>query len=265
MSRMKNKLSRRASDHEPKKARLLIVCEDEKFSVKYFKELCKDLKIEHLVTVDDGREGSAPQSVLDRACKLVKSQDLEEQDTVYCVIDKDEHSTYAEVVRNFNSIIKKKLAAEQCSSSPEFKLITSVRCFEIWILLHLADTTESFTTQAMLSKAIKKRAQTKATQAMKKKVSKTTSSDTAKTLLMCQALIKNDIKQDNFKLDGKDYSLYDISKEFIEEAIKNARMLRKDKQDLHGDDDLSLRLNADSYTEIDLLVEDLQKFSSSNR
>jgi hypothetical protein len=263
---MKNKLSRRASNKKPKKARLLIVCEDEKFSVKYFKDFCEDLKIKNLVTVDDGPEGSAPKSVLDRACKLVKSQDLEEQDTVYCVIDKDEHSTYAEVVRNFNSTIKKKLAAEQCSSFPEFKLITSVRCFEIWILLHLADTTESFTTQAMLSKAIKKRAQTKATQAMKKKVSKN-SSDTAKTplMFMCQALIKNDIKRDNFKLDGKDYSLYDISKESIEEAINNAKRLREEMQKLYGCDYQSLRLNADPYTEIDLLVKDLQQFSSSNR
>ena len=265
MSRMKNKLSRRASDHEPKKARLLIVCEDEKFSVKYFKELCKDLKIEHLVTVDDGRDGSAPKSVLDRACKLVRSQDLEEQDTVYCVIDKDEHSTYAEVVRNFNSIIKKKLAAEQCSSSPEFKLITSVRCFEIWILLHLAYTDKPFKSQDLVSKEIKKSA-VQAIQAMKKKVPKN-SSGTAKTplMFMCQALIKNDIKQDNFKLDGKDYSLYDISKESIEEAINNAKRLREEMQKLYGCDYQSLRLNADPYTEIDLLVEDLRKFSSSNR
>jgi hypothetical protein len=256
MSRIKNKLSRRASNQKPEEARLLIVCEDEKFSVKYFKELCKDLKIEHLVTVDDGREGSAPKSVLDRACKLVRSQDLEEQDTVYCVIDKDEHSTYAEVVRNFNSIIRTNLSEERVSSRPQFKLITSVRCFEIWILLHLAYTDKPFKSQDLLSKEIKI--------AAKKKVSKN-SSGTAKTPLMCQALIKNDIKQDNFKLDGKDYSLYDISKEFIKEAIKNAKKLRKDKQGLHGKSDTILRLDADSYTEIDLLVEDLQKFSSSNR
>ncbi|MFM7457393.1 MAG: RloB family protein [bacterium] len=259
MSRMKNKLSRRASNQKPKEARLLIVCEDEKFSVKYFKDFCEDLKIKNLVTVDDGREGSAPQSVLERACKLVKSQDLEEQDTVYCVIDKDEHSTYAEVVRNFNSIIKTNLLKEGVRSGPQFKLITSVRCFEIWILLHLAYTDKPFKSQDLLSDEIKI-----AAQAMKKKVSKN-SSGTAKTPLMCQALIKNDIKQDNFKLDGRDYSLYDISKELIKEAIKSAKQLRKDKQALHGEDDTSLRLDADPYTEIDLLVEDLQKFSSFNR
>jgi hypothetical protein len=252
---MKNKLSRRASNHEPKKARLLIVCEDEKFSVKYFKELCKDLKIENLVKVDDGREGSAPKSVLDRACKLVKSQDLEEQDTVYCVIDKDEHSTYAEVVRNFNSIIKTNLSEERVRSRPQFKLITSVRCFEIWILLHLRYTTKSFKSQDLLSKEIKI-----AAQAMKNKVSKK-SSGTAKTPLMYQALTENEIKQDNFKLEGINYSLYDISKGFIREAIKNANQLRMHHQDLCVGDDESLRLNADSYTEIDLLVEDLRKFS----
>jgi hypothetical protein len=247
------------------KPRILIVCEDQKYSVKYLEDLCGDLRINSLVKVT-GESGSAPQSVVDYACELALDAGKKDTskdyayDAVYCVIDKDEHPDYKRVVRDFNKIVVENFSDWQGSSIPQFKLITSVRCFEIWILLHLAYTAKAFKSQDLVSKEIKK----SAVQAMKKKVSKS-SSGTAKTPLMHQALIKNDIKQDNFKLEGINYSLYDISKEFIEEAIKNAKKLRKDKQDLHGDDDLSLRLNADSYTEIDLLVKDLRERSSSNR
>jgi hypothetical protein len=242
---------------KPEKPRILIVCEDQKYSVKYLEDLCRDLRINSLVKVT-GESGSAPQSVVDYACELTldaRKKDTSKDyayDAVYCVIDKDEHPDYKRVVRDFNDIVAKNFSDWQGSSIPQFKLITSVRCFEIWILLHLAYTAKSFGSQDLLSKEIKK------------KVSKN-SSGTAKTPLMYQALTANEIKQDNFKLEGINYSLYDISKEFIEEAIKNAKQLRNEMQKLHGDDDLSLRLKADPYTEIDLLVEDLQERSSSNR
>ena len=56
---------------------------------------------------------------------------------------------------------------------------------------------------------------------------------------------------------NKTHSLYELTKESLEDALNNAEKLRTEMIDLYGKSDLKLRLSADPYTEIDLLVKDL--------
>ena len=78
-------------------------------------------------------DGSAPKSVVKYAKRLLEESEKTEGDNaydrVYCVIDKDNHSTYQESL----SMIKgnKKLYG-----------IASVPCFEFWILIHFKHTTK---------------------------------------------------------------------------------------------------------------------------
>lgn len=152
---------KRSKKKQPERAKILIVCEDEKFSVSYFKDLCRDLRINSIVEVT-GESGSAPQSVLEYALELaIKEKDSEDAGfrTVYCVIDRDEHPTYERMVQDFDKDVKKKLNAKlkNVNNHPEFKLITSIRCFEIWILLHLSYSSKAFSAQDSLLSEIKKK------------------------------------------------------------------------------------------------------------
>lgn len=124
---------------------VLIVCEGGKTEPNYFAELREDLKLNTAnikITGESG--GSAPINVVNYALK-----NYLEYDKVFCVFDKDTHPTYQQARDKVkNTCIKK---------GHEILAVTSVPCFEFWILLHFEYTTKQFdiTTGSVCERAIK--------------------------------------------------------------------------------------------------------------
>jgi hypothetical protein len=117
--------------------RILIVSEGEKTEPIYFKELRKDLLLNQLnVVIDDRKKGLDPKSLVEYAITLYKKDS--DFDHIFCVFDKDKHTTYYQAL----DIIQNKQLKGNC----QLHSITSVPCFEIWLLLHFVYTTRSFET-----------------------------------------------------------------------------------------------------------------------
>lgn len=117
----------------PKRApypRVLIVCEGSKTEPTYLRDLANDVGLNPANVVIDGSGGSAPESVVQRAINCF-SEDSD-FDAVYCVIDRDEHSGYQGAVDR----IRSKKLRRKSRHDASFYAITSVPCFEYWLILH---------------------------------------------------------------------------------------------------------------------------------
>ncbi len=115
--------------------RILIVCEGEKTEPYYLTELYQSLGLTNTdVPVFGSEYGSDPGSILDYA--LERYQRDQGIDWVYCVFDKDSHTTYDETIGRAKNA---KLAA-----GTNLVLIKSVPCFEYWVLLHFRETTKPY-------------------------------------------------------------------------------------------------------------------------
>ncbi len=136
----KNK-ARKAESHRREKAKLapyervLIVCEGEKTEPDYFRGLRRAFGLNpRNVCIADKKHGLDPKNLVKYAIEEYrKDQDF---DHVYCVFDKDKHATYDAALDQIHST---RLKAGHSIDS-----ITSVPCFEIWMLLHFVYTTRSF-------------------------------------------------------------------------------------------------------------------------
>jgi hypothetical protein len=127
-------LSRRRQTREPYDV-VLIVCEDAKAAPGYFTALIRKLRLSTANIRICGKEcGSAPISVVEYAIdEFNKTKDY---DRVYCVFDKDQHETYEEAL--------KKVKSTELSRKAKFVAITSVPCFEYWLLLHYSDSARPY-------------------------------------------------------------------------------------------------------------------------
>jgi len=116
--------------------KVLIVCEDKKSAVHYFEEVRDSYEINTANIEIDGRCDSAPKSVVEYAIKRYKLEAKTENgfDRVFCVFDKDTHSTYGEAIA---------LCAKQ-KPKGVFYSIPSVPCFEYWLLLHFRYSTRPY-------------------------------------------------------------------------------------------------------------------------
>ncbi|CAJ2376696.1 MAG: CRISPR-associated protein [Arenicellales bacterium IbO2] len=152
-------LVRRKARHAPY-AKILIVCEGEKTEPNYFMGLRDDLKLSNANVQVTGKSGSSPISVVDYAKKLYIEEkelysdgdgDSEESgysfDKVYCVFDKDQHTTYCDALEVIRTMEK---------PSGVFRAVTSVPCFEYFLLLHFRDTTMPFAKCAQAEAELKK-------------------------------------------------------------------------------------------------------------
>lgn len=116
--------------------RVLIVCEGEKTEPNYLAELIDYLKLNSANVEVEGSTSSSPDSIWAYA----KRQYQDEQgrgdsyDRVYCVFDKDSHASYAATVQ----------AIHAANPKDTFYAITSVPCFEYWILLHFEFATRPY-------------------------------------------------------------------------------------------------------------------------
>lgn len=129
-------LSRRKSLRAPYD-KVLIVCEGEKTEPFYFRELIDHYEIHSANVHISGACGSDPVSVVKHGLKLYhkeKSSPSGPYDRVYYVFDRDAHPNYQQALN---------LVA---ATKPNhiFHAITSVPCFEYWLLLHFYHTTAPY-------------------------------------------------------------------------------------------------------------------------
>lgn len=114
---------------------VLIVCEGGKTEPNYFLEIRDALRLNTANIEICGKEcSSSPREVVAFAIQKYKAS--KEYDRVFCVFDKDRHSTYDEAL---NRIRQTKLA-----KGHTIKAINSVPCFEVWILLHFGYTSKPY-------------------------------------------------------------------------------------------------------------------------
>lgn len=112
------------------------MCEGEKTEPHYFQELCDHYRLNSTNIEISGDCGSAPINVIERAKELYQTEKRNgiPFDRVYCVFDKDAHSTYKSALK----------AVKSAKPKTMFFVINSVPCFEYWLLLHFVDTTKPF-------------------------------------------------------------------------------------------------------------------------
>jgi hypothetical protein len=121
---------------------VLIVCEGAKTEPEYFKALKNELRLSSTNIRICGKEcGSAPVSVVDYA--IEESKKFGDYNRVYCVFDRDRHETYETALNKVNQT--------KLRNGAKISAITSVPCFEYWLLLHFADTARPYGALASVS------------------------------------------------------------------------------------------------------------------
>jgi hypothetical protein len=117
--------------------RFLIVCEGTKTEPHYFSELLTTLRIRPQVVRIAQNDGVSPDRVVAHALDLYNDDAAagDPYDKVYCVFDRDRHTTFESTVQRIRDLhIAKK----------PFVAITSTPCFEFWLLLHFGYTDQPF-------------------------------------------------------------------------------------------------------------------------
>lgn len=130
-------LSRRAPKREPY-ARVLIVCEGSKTEPNYLRELIAHYQLSSANVEILGDGGSAPNSVVDYAIKLFEQDP--DYDSVFCVFDRDAHVRFDAAVQRVKDKTLVRRQGKTRLGEARFEAITSVPCFEYWILLHYGYT-----------------------------------------------------------------------------------------------------------------------------
>lgn len=134
--------AKKASDLARRKARrapyakVLIVCEGEKTEPHYFKGMKDHYGLNSANVEVCGDCGSDPLSIIRHA----KQRYREEKDAgdafdkVFCVFDQDAHAHYTQGIA----------AIRGATPQGVYVAITSVPCFEYWLLLHFSYTTKAY-------------------------------------------------------------------------------------------------------------------------
>ncbi|MBW1700308.1 MAG: RloB domain-containing protein [Deltaproteobacteria bacterium] len=112
---------------------VLIVCEGGKTEPNYFNELKKAFRLSNANIKVCGL-GSDPLSVVNFAIEAFREEP--EFDRVYCVFDRDRHTTYPAALDKIRHI--------RLGRKSKIFAIPSVPCFEFWLLLHFTHTTRPF-------------------------------------------------------------------------------------------------------------------------
>lgn len=111
---------------------VLIVCEGMKTEPNYFTGLCESLKLNRAnIQIKNCPNGNDPLNIAKYA--FDKKGDY---DCIFCVFDK-EHTTYQTALEKLKTHNQKKRVTPILA-------ITSVPCFEFWLLLHFVDTTKPY-------------------------------------------------------------------------------------------------------------------------
>lgn len=130
---------RRRKAFRTRKKRYLIVCEGTKTEFNYFRDLRADLKIDPKQVHIPKNDGNTPDRIVAHALALYDEDALsgDAYDKVYCVFDRDKHST-------FQASLERISALKSGKKAKPFEAITSNPCFEFWLLLHFGYTDAAF-------------------------------------------------------------------------------------------------------------------------
>jgi hypothetical protein len=113
--------------------RILIVSEGEKTEVLYFDEIRKYYKLATThVKVCRSEYGTTPLQVVDFALHLC--EETREWESVFCVIDRDDHPGYEDALNKARAHDKK--LRNDLKQPIEVRAIPSNPCFELWLVLH---------------------------------------------------------------------------------------------------------------------------------
>jgi len=112
---------------------ILIVCEGEKTEPNYFTELKSAFRLSN-ANIKICGHGSGPLRVVKFAIETYQKE--QEFDRVYCVFDRDRHTTY--------NVAIDKIKRTRLGKGSKIFAIPSVPCFEFWLLLHFEYTTRQF-------------------------------------------------------------------------------------------------------------------------
>lgn len=117
--------------------RYLIVCEGTKTEPHYFRELLDDLLIRPQTVRIAPNDGVSPDRVVAHALHLYEEDAASGDafDTVYCVFDRDKHTTFDAAVQRTKDL---------GDAGKPLIAITSTPCFEFWLLLHFGYTDQPF-------------------------------------------------------------------------------------------------------------------------
>jgi hypothetical protein len=120
--------------------RVLIVCEGKATEPNYLQGLRSDYRLNSENVKIDGKGGSSPDSVFKRATRLWKRERDKGNpyDRVYCVFDKDTHTTYEETLGKISNYTPKGI----------FFPAQSIPCFEYWLILHFKFTAKPYSSDS---------------------------------------------------------------------------------------------------------------------
>lgn len=130
------KLDRNQSKRAPYE-KVLIVCEGKKSEPNYFNSLRDHYRLNTAnVEVCGSMCGSNPMRIVSHAKERYEEDAAAGNafDRVYCVFDKDTHADYEKAVAKIRDMKPEKT----------YFAITSVPCFEYWLLLHFTFTTRPY-------------------------------------------------------------------------------------------------------------------------
>jgi hypothetical protein len=131
-------LRRRGPQREPYDY-VLIVCEGGKTEPNYLNEMIRHLQLSSANVKVTGDCGSNPRSIVDDAIR--RFDDDPRFDRVFCVFDRDTHDYYDESLQRVREHSLVRRDGRRRLGRAKFEAITSVPCFEYWVLLHFEYTT----------------------------------------------------------------------------------------------------------------------------
>lgn len=119
--------------------RVLIVCEGSKTEPNYLRELIAHYQLSSANIQITGEGGSAPNSVVEYAIELFKKDP--DYQSVFRVFDRDGHTRFDDAVQRVRDKNLVRRDGKRKLDNAHFEAITSIPCFEYWILLHFQYTT----------------------------------------------------------------------------------------------------------------------------
>lgn len=144
--RESEELARKKAKRAPYEVNM-IICEDTKSALNYFKELRNYFRLNHENVILIPSKGSAPISIVEHAIEL--GETTPSIDRIFCVFDRDDHESYNRAIKK----IKNHSAKQTDKNKPKYQVITSTPCFELWLLLHFGFTTKSYMSSGKKSAA----------------------------------------------------------------------------------------------------------------
>lgn len=133
--RGRSRFRRRPGNREPRSI-TLIVCEGESEQA-YFEAVRLQLRLqttEVIIPKDQG--GLAPISVVE--CAENRAKERGGYDHIFCVFDRDQHESFNRARTKVHGL------ATRSKNPLDIREITSIPCFEIWVLLHFEQTDAPF-------------------------------------------------------------------------------------------------------------------------